>query len=157
MRPSLPGPWIQPRAVEGSAARPTRTSIPACVACAWRHPDAGYFRVGERDPRQRAVLRVGDTVNAKDVGHGDVRLIHRHMRERALSRHVADCPDAGCHAHTYIDRDGTCADVDADRVETDGGEVDLAAGRDEQPLCVQRGAVGEVDAKAGAVVPDAGS
>src|ERR1035438_9523699 len=51
--------------------------------------DRADLRVGEGDPGHGVILGGGDLL-AEDARHHDVRLVHRHVRERAVAGDVAD-------------------------------------------------------------------
>ena len=93
MMPSLPAWWIQPRLDSGRSACPVTTVIPARLPLG--QPHRAHLRVGERHAAHRPVVRPG-TVLAQDVADDDGRLVHRHVRERALAGDVTDGPSAPC-------------------------------------------------------------
>ena len=110
MIPSPPGPVIQPRVDPASGARPTATSSPASRACCSvrpTEPTSGSVKV-TRGTAWYSASRASSPVRLGDVGEGDRRLVHRHVREGALAGDVADRPQlvAGPHPRVGVDRAG---------------------------------------------------
>ena len=132
MKPSLPALWIQPRAEPGTWRDAHPHGHAALPGLSLGQADRADLRVGEGDPRHRVVLGGGDRL-AQDVGHHDVRLVHRHVRERALAGDVADRPHSRRGAQVIIHRDGPRPLVDADRADPDRSQVGTPAGGNEQP------------------------
>ena len=63
----------------------------------------------------------------EDVGDGDTGLVHRHVREWADPRRVADRPQPVTGAHPLVDLDRLGLRVQAHRVDADSGPRSLAA------------------------------
>ena len=115
--------------------------VEACVArglLAQAH--RGHLRGGERDPRDRAVVGPG-TVLAERVADHDRRLVHRHVREGALARDVADRPEQLTRSHPLVGLDHLEVVGQAHGVEADEVEVGVPPGGDQQLLRPHRLAV----------------
>ena len=132
MKPSLPALWIQPRADDGTCAMPTRTSRPCSLACASVRPTepiSGSVKV----TRGTAWYSARVVLLPEDVGDDDARVVHRHVRERAVPDDVADRPDPGSGPHPVVDRRPRGpARRCRPRPRADAGQVDSPAGRHEQ-------------------------
>ena len=129
-----------------AATRPTETRalpylMPLRLGFVFGHADPGDFRIGVRDRRNHA--RVEEGFLARGGFGGDVRFVHRFVREHRLADDVADREDvrrrwcaSACRRDeaALVDRDAGLvgADLLAVRAAADGDQhqvVELRLGR----------------------------
>ncbi len=102
-------------------------------------PDGRGLWIGEDDTRESFI--VGFARLAQDVRGDDVGLVLAGRGQRPDAGDVADRPQPVAGAQTRVDGDPVAVRLDADRFEPDVVHPRPAAGRNEQPVTPQLGAV----------------
>ena len=132
-KPSLPGPWIQPRELDAICWTPTRTRRPCVARLLLGHADPADLGIGEGHPRQ-AVVAAEQVLAPEQVRGQHARLPHRDVRELAVPGDVADRVEAVGDAASGRRRSSDRADGSSPTVSSPmSARLGVAAGGDEQP------------------------